>query len=408
MLSPTIVSIGLAIGANAAIFSLADALFLRPLEVPDPFGVVTLATRPSTDDGRLSYPEYLDVRNGNRSFASLAAVRILRAGLARDAKTQPELKIGFATTADFFETFRVVPLLGRGFRPDENQVPRRDAVVVLGEELWTRDFSADPSVIGRRVRLNGIDFEVVGIVRDSFSGMFDLARPTFFVPLMMMPALEGTRDDAQLTDRGRRTLTVKGRLRAGVTREAASEEAATIFAGFATAYPQTNRTMTAAVLTELQSRIDGNPYQPALVGMLGVLTMVLLDDCVWQRRQPGVGTSECAHSGDRCATGDGRESAATAPAAHDRESGARLRRRRSRRSLRRRRGDASQNVRAFVRTRCADSAVDSRRWTQHRADVLDCGWQRGPVWSRTGACARDAPTCCRRSSRAQRKEDASA
>ena len=111
-----IVSIGLAIGANAAIFSLADALFLRPLEVPDPFDVVTFATRPSTDDGRLSYPEYRDVRDGNRSFDSLAAVQVLRAGLARDANTQPELRMGFATTANFFETFRVVPRLGRSAR----------------------------------------------------------------------------------------------------------------------------------------------------------------------------------------------------------------------------------------------------------------------------------------------------
>jgi predicted permease len=271
-----IVSIGLAIGANATIFSLADALFLRPLEVPDPFGVVTFATRPSTDDGRLSYPEYLDVRTTNQSFASLAAVRVLRAGFARDARTQPELKMGFAASADFLETFRVVPRLGRGFRPEENQVPRRDAVVVLGEDLWQRDFSADPSVIGRIVRLNGLDFEVVGVVPDSFNGLFDLARPAFFVPLMMTPALEGAADNAQLTDRSRRTLSVKGRLRTGVTREAASAEAATIFAGLAASYPQTNRTMTAAVLTELQSRVDGNPSQPLMVGMLSVLTIVLL------------------------------------------------------------------------------------------------------------------------------------
>ena len=182
-----ILSIGLAIGANAAIFSLADALFLRPLEVPDPAGVVTLATRPSVDDGRLSYPEYVDVRDSNRSFASLAAIRVLRAALARDGRTQPELKIGFAASANLFEAFRVVPTLGRPFRADENRVPRRDAVVILGEALWRRDFSADPSIIGRQVRLNGTDFEVVGVVPDAFDGLFDLARPTFFVPLMMAP-----------------------------------------------------------------------------------------------------------------------------------------------------------------------------------------------------------------------------
>ena len=271
-----IVSIGLAIGANAAIFSLADALFLRPLEVPDPLNVMTFATRPSTDDGRLSYPEYQDVRDGTRSFASLAAVQVLRAGLARDANTQPELRIGFAATANFFETFQVIPRLGRSFRPEENEVPRRDPVIVLGEDTWRRDFAGDPSVIGRRVRLNGMDFEVIGIAPDAFTGMFDLARPTFLVPLVMLPALEGAADDSQLTDRGSRTLTVKGRLAPGVTREAASAEAAAIFSGFAEQYPDTNRTMSAAVLTELQSRIDGNPYQPLMVAMLGVLTMVLL------------------------------------------------------------------------------------------------------------------------------------
>ena len=76
-----------------------------------------------------------------------------------------------------------------------------------------------------------LGFVVIGIVPDAFTGLFELARPTFFVPLMMMPALEGAADDTQLTDRGRRALAVKGRLSTGVTREAASAEAAAIFAG---------------------------------------------------------------------------------------------------------------------------------------------------------------------------------
>ena len=271
-----VLSIGLAIGANAAIFSLADALFLRPLDVPDPAGLVTLATRPSTDDGRLSYPEYLDVRDANGSFASLTALRPVRAGLARDSQTQPELKIGFAVTAGFFETFRVVPRLGRSFRAEEDRTPGRNAVVVLGEDLWRSDFSADPAIVGRLVRLNARDYEVVGVVPDSFTGLFDLARPTFFVPLTMTPSLEGASDDAQLTDRGRRALTVKGRLKPGVTRDAASAEVAAIFGGFATSHPLTNRAVTAAVLTELESRVDGNPYVPRLIGLLAALTIVLL------------------------------------------------------------------------------------------------------------------------------------
>jgi predicted permease len=93
---------------------------------------------------------------------------------------------------------------------------------------------------------------------------------------MMAPVLEAASDDSQLIDRGRRMLTIKGRLKAGVTRDAASAEAAAIFAGFAARYPQFYQSVTATVLTELQSRVDGNPYQPLMVGLLGVLTLVLL------------------------------------------------------------------------------------------------------------------------------------
>src|SRR4030095_10118912 len=103
------------------------------------------------------------VRDSTLSSASLAAIRVLRAGLARDGRTQPELKIGFAASANLFEAFRVVPTLGRPFMADENRGPRGRAVVILGEALWRRDFSADPSIIGRQVRLNGTDFEVVGV-----------------------------------------------------------------------------------------------------------------------------------------------------------------------------------------------------------------------------------------------------
>src|SRR5436190_9240337 len=104
-----IVSIGLAIGANAAIFSLADALFLQPLAVPDPAGLVTLGTRPWADDGRHSMPDYADFRAANRSFASLAAVRTVRAGISREAGTATELRVGFAVTSSFLSTFRVRP-----------------------------------------------------------------------------------------------------------------------------------------------------------------------------------------------------------------------------------------------------------------------------------------------------------
>ncbi len=182
-----VVSIGLAIGANAAIFSLADALFLRPLDVPDPSGVVTLGTRPWQDDGRHSLPDYADFRAVNRSFASLAAVRTVRAGISSEAGTSTELRVGFAVTSNFLATFGVPPEAGRDFSAAEDQVAGRDAVVLLGHDYWVRELGRDPSIVGRTVRLNGRPFDVIGIVPDGFTHLFDLARPAFFVPVTMAP-----------------------------------------------------------------------------------------------------------------------------------------------------------------------------------------------------------------------------
>ena len=134
-----VVSIGLAIGANAAIFSLADALFLQPLAVPDPSGVVTLGTRPWQDDGRHSLPDYTDFRAANRSFASLAALRTVRAGISSAAGTSTDLRVGFAVTSNFLATFGVPPEAGRDFRAAEGQVAGQDAVVLLGHDYWVRE-----------------------------------------------------------------------------------------------------------------------------------------------------------------------------------------------------------------------------------------------------------------------------
>ena len=271
-----VVSIGLAIGANAAIFSLADALFLRPLDVPDPSGVVTLGTRPWQDDGRHSLPDYADFRAVNRSFASLAAVRTVRAGISSEAGTSTDLRVGFAVTSSFLATFGVPPEAGRDFSAAEDQVAGRDAVVLLGHDYWVRELDRDPSIVGRTVRLNGRPFDVIGIVPDGFTHLFDLARPAFFVPVTMAPFLDGDADAAQLTDRGQRLFTVKGRLEPGVSIEAASDEAATIFRQLAAAHPESNRRVDGVVLSELRSRVAGDPYTPMLLGFFATLTFVLL------------------------------------------------------------------------------------------------------------------------------------
>jgi len=271
-----VLSIGLAIGANAAIFSLSDALFLRPLDVPGAARLVTVGTRPWTNDGRHSFPDYVDFRDATRSFESVAAARIVRAGLGRDVGAPAELRMGFAVSANFLHTFGVPPVLGRDLAPDDDRAPGGNAVVLLGRDYWMRTFGSDASIVGRSVRLNGRTFDVVGIVPDAFSGLFDLARPSFFIPLSRASQLEGVAGIGELTDRQRRTLTVKGRLKDGVSLEAANDEAGAIFARLATEHPDSNRDVAGLVVGELQSRLAGNPYVPQLLALLAVLTLVLL------------------------------------------------------------------------------------------------------------------------------------
>src|SRR2546430_15565745 len=118
-----IISIALAVGANSAIFSLADALLLRPLPVPKASEVVTVsAIGPRGRFIDVSYPDYVDFRDHSRSFDGLVAFELVPTGLAADEKTQPQLKWGLAASGNFFQALRVEPQMGRGFRPEEDQV----------------------------------------------------------------------------------------------------------------------------------------------------------------------------------------------------------------------------------------------------------------------------------------------
>ena len=271
-----ILSIALGIGANATIFSLADGLLLRPLPVARPGEVVTLQSRtPSGTFSDVSYPDFVDFRDRDASFESLTAYTLSRFGFAADSQAQPQMKLGLLVSGNFFRVLGTEPRLGRGFRPEEDQVPGRDAVLVLGYAFWQTEFSADPSVIGRRVRVNSIDFTVVGIAPESFTGMDQYFRPSFYVPVMMAPKLMASGRDL-LGDRKDRTLTVKGRLRTGVSMPAANAAAESLAKALEQSNPNTNRAFGAAVRTELQVRMYNSQGDAILVALLSSIVFVVL------------------------------------------------------------------------------------------------------------------------------------
>jgi putative ABC transport system permease protein len=274
-----VVSLALGLGANGAAFSWADALLLRPLTVARPGEVVTVGSATSVEGFssiNASYREYVDIRDRARSFEGLVAFNDFTSGLSVTEDAPPRLSLGLMVSGNFFQAMGVEPELGRGFRPEEDEVPGRDAVLVLGHALWEQQFGSDPSVLGRRVKLSGVEFTIVGVAPERFTGMNQFVRSDFYVPLMMWPRLTSNPDRSPLEDRAMRGVRIKGRLAPGATMAEAQSELTVIGTDLERAYPDTNRNRAFIVRTELQTRVAQSPPDAFLIGMLTTLALAVL------------------------------------------------------------------------------------------------------------------------------------
>jgi putative ABC transport system permease protein len=274
-----IVSLAIGIGANCATFSFADAMILRPLAVLRPSDVVTVGSPESLEGFSslvASYRDYVDFRDQSHSFDGLVAYTDATFGFATERDAPAQVRLGSLVTGNFFQAMGVEPELGRGFRPEEDNVPGRDAVVVLGHDLWAHDFAADRSVLGRKVRINGIEFTIVGVAPERFTGMNQFLQTQLYMPIMMWPRLVEDPKVNQLEARDRRMLTIKGRLRKSVSISQAQAELLTIARNLERAYPNTNRNRGVAVRTELEAKILQSPPDAELAAMLSVLAAAVL------------------------------------------------------------------------------------------------------------------------------------
>ncbi|MGA3025667.1 MAG: ABC transporter permease [Bryobacteraceae bacterium] len=275
-----ICSMALGIGATAAMFSFADAILLRPLPVAGPDRVVAINTRTSAPFGnntRVSYPDYADLRDHNRTFDGLVAASYAEFGFSPDTRTLPRMKFGLFVSGNFFRVLGVEPALGRGFRSDEDQAEGRDAVVVLGHDFWVSQYDASPSVLGSRMRLNGIEFTVIGVAPEHFTGIDQFLRPALFVPLAMSPRMMPVN---LLRDRDAGALFVKGRLKPGVSVDQARADIESLAPGLQKLHTQASDDLRLTVETELQLRLQQAPPVIVLPIMLGALGLsVLLVAC---------------------------------------------------------------------------------------------------------------------------------
>src|SRR5215210_2646490 len=221
-----VVSLALGVGVNTAVFSIFNAVLIRPVAVVAEQSRLVWLRAPS------SYPDYQDYREQARGFDGMAAATGTREfSLTRGG--EPELLRGEFVTANYFGVLGVGAGLGRTFTEDEGRVP--STVVVLGHELWRTRFGADPGIVGRRVTLNGLGFDVVGVAPEGFRGTETGLSRELWVPLSTEPLLNPpqARREADAADerdvlrrRNSHWLAVFARLKAGVTREQAGAELA--------------------------------------------------------------------------------------------------------------------------------------------------------------------------------------
>ena len=220
-----ILTLGLGIGANTAIFSLMDQVLLRALPVRAPSELVLLDT-PGVYQGRTTGTQVMSVP----MFRGLhAASNVVLSGMfarfdvhAAIAVGDSDAELGFAelVSGDYFGTLGVSALLGRTLGPEDDRTPGGHPVAVLTHGFWQRRFAGDPRVLGRDVRINGRSMTIVGVVPPGFTGVDPGAPVDLFVPLMMKPVLTPSWND--LESWRSRWVTVMGRLAPGVTLEKAA------------------------------------------------------------------------------------------------------------------------------------------------------------------------------------------
>jgi putative ABC transport system permease protein len=275
-----VISIAFGTGANVAMFSVTDALLLRPLPVPAPEDLVSVGfrtTRGFASTVAASHADYQDIRERARSFEGLVAFCSRRVGIRTDPTTPPRVRIATLVSSNFFQVLRVEPTLGRGFRADEDDVPGRDAVAVLSHGTWVQEYDSDASVLGRTIQIASIDFTIVGVAPESFTGMQPrYIRDAIYVPLAMWPRIMSTRTVDPLTTRDLRVLDVTGRLKPGVSLADARAELETINLDLAREYPATNTDQVLTAQTELTLRFLQAPLDAALLTILSMLSFAVL------------------------------------------------------------------------------------------------------------------------------------
>ncbi len=259
------------LGLAIALSSIADAVIFRPLPVARPDEIVRIfSASPLHSLGFVSYPDYRDIARGTRTLSSAAAqTQVLLAVGA--GPTEMRVRMGLAVSADYFDVLGVAMQAGRAFREDED----RHAVVILADAFWRGQYSADASIVGRKIFLAHTPFMVIGITPAGF-GLDRFLHEDYYVPLGVYAAGLLPVTGRPWEDRGRRYLSIYARRSAPLT--AVQADLASLSAQLAHEFPVTNRRQNFIAMADLAARIAtaGSLYTAAWV----LVALALLSLCV--------------------------------------------------------------------------------------------------------------------------------
>jgi predicted permease len=237
-----IITLGLGIGANTAIFTVINAALLRPLPVerPEEFVAIDRAGgRPST----FSYPDYRDFRDRNTLMSGISALRL--APMNIEAGGSASRVWGYLVSGNYFDVAGVRAVKGRLLSPDDDQTPGGHPVLVVSDDCWRTRFAADPNIVGRSIKVNGAVFTILGVAPPGFRGTERVLAPEVWVPMMMVGHIESGND--WLERRRTQNIFLQGRRRPGVSNAQAEASLNAIAAELARQFPATHEGLRVSV-----------------------------------------------------------------------------------------------------------------------------------------------------------------
>jgi len=270
-----VVTLALAIGANAVVFAVLNALILRPLHVPRADSLYQLGRASEKWGGNESYPSYLDLRDRNHSFEGLAADNISGAGL--DTGEGPSRAWGYEVSGNYFDALGIQPYLGRFFHASDEHGPNSAPYLVLSYAYWHTHFLDDPGVVGRTIQLNKHPFTVIGVTPPKFVGTMLVFSADFFVPMVNQEQVDGQNI---LNARGNHWIgDVFGHLKAGVTPAQAVADLNSIGSYLEKTYPKDESRVTYAMGHPNVGDVFDGAVRAFITGLMLLAGLILLAAC---------------------------------------------------------------------------------------------------------------------------------